>query len=76
MEESGGVCRVHRILVKLRCKIVEWGGEFRKKYKEWKEKILECKLENWVLNVTLSLTGSMILGKSSSLSTSVSLPIK
>lgn len=53
MEESGGVCRVHRILVKLRCKIVEWGGEFRKKYKEWKEKILECKLDNWVLNVTL-----------------------
>ena len=39
-------------------------------------KILECKLENWVLNVTLSLTGSMILSKSSSLSTSVSLPIK
>jgi len=38
VEESGAECRVHRILVKLRCKIVEWGGEFRKKYKEWKEK--------------------------------------
>lgn len=55
---------------------MEWGGEFRKKHKEWKERMLECKLESWFLNLTLSLTGNMNLSKSSSLSTSVSLPIK
>ena len=76
MEETGAIGRVHRIPVKLRCEIMEWGGEFRKKHKEWKERMLEWKLENWFLNLTLSLTGSMNLSKSSSLSTSVSLPIK
>lgn len=51
-------------------------GNLGRSIRNGKKKILECKLENWVLNVTLSLTGSMILGKSSSLSTSVSFPIK
>ena len=52
------------------------GWEFRKKHKEWKERILKCKLENWVLDLCLSLTGSINLNKSFSLSASVSLPIK
>lgn len=76
VEASGAICRVHRMLVKLRCEIVEWGGEFKKKLKGWKERIMECKLENWVLYLTLSLAHSTNPSESFSLSSSVSLRIK
>lgn len=50
MEESGAKCKVHKIPVKPCCEIVQWGLEFRKKRKDWKERILECKLKNWTLD--------------------------
>lgn len=54
---------------------MEYRGKFREKPKEWKERI-ECKLQSWLLDLTLPLTDSMNLSKSFTFSASVFLPAK
>jgi hypothetical protein len=43
----------YSVMVKLTCQMAEWSGGFGRKHKEWKERTLECKLLNWVLDLAL-----------------------